>query len=49
MQNIRRPSWNPIWRPAVENSDTVELFPDIENIGIDTWILVLGTIEQDIC
>ena len=25
------------------------MFLDIENIGIDTWILVLGATKQEIC
>ncbi len=41
-------SWNPIWRPPDVNSDIVKMFLDIENLGIDTWILVLGAIEQEI-
>ena len=30
------------------NSDIAKMFPDIENIGIDTRMLVLGAIEQEI-
>ena len=31
-----------------ENSDIAQMFLDIENIGIDTLMLVLGAIEQEI-
>ena len=30
------------------NSEIAKMFLDIENIGIDTRVLVLGTIEQEI-
>ena len=30
------------------NSEIAKMFLDIENIGIDTRVLVIGTIEQEI-
>ena len=37
-----------ICQPPDVNSDIAKMFLDIENIGIDTIILVLGAIEQEI-
>ena len=44
---IQLPYWNPIWRPLDVNSDIAKMFVDIDNIGIDTWMLVIGAIEQE--
>ena len=43
-----RPSWNPVWRVTDVESDIAKPFPDIKNIGIDSWTFVLGAVEQEI-